>query len=567
MRNKYTFFLILIIIVGLSLRLFAVNWDSHFHFHPDERAIIVFTLPLQFPASLQQFFSQTSPWNPHFFAYGSFPLYLLKLTTSLLSYIDMQFTRYDYVTLIGRMLSALFDTGTIIVLYLIGKKLFQKNIGLVAAFFYAISVLPIQLSHFYAVDTIVTFFTTLLLYKLLIYYEHPRKKTAVSIGVILGFALATKISAIVLLVSVAAAISMDFLLIFIHKPHKIKHWLPHIPIFLKRLLIDGMLIIFSAVITFTILEPYAFIDFSEFFRQSLQQAEMTKNAFTFPYTLQYVGKISYLYEIQNSLLWGLGPILGIIAWTGCIFFFINLLKRKGQQPQHLIIGTFFIVYFGIIGSFAIGFMRYMLPLYPFLCLFASWLTYNTFLMLYKKSSLGAKGALGLFFILVSIWPVAFLSIYMHTSTRINASNWIIKNIPSGKTLAIEHWDDALPLAQQQRYHFETLELYNPDTFEKWQTIRGQLQKTDYIILASNRLYIPLQKLTDCDKLPPMYCYNQTANYYQKLFNGNLGFTKVAQFTANPSIPFINMPINDQSADESFTVYDHPKIIIFKKNSL
>ncbi|HRN71473.1 MAG TPA: hypothetical protein PLS49_09955, partial [Candidatus Woesebacteria bacterium] len=93
----------------------------------------------------------------------------------------------------------------------------------------------------------------------------------------------------------------------------------------------------------------------------------------------------------------------------------------------------------------------------------------------------------------------------------------------------------------------------------------KLQRTDYIIIASNRLYTPLQRLKDC-KGNTDRCYPKTAEYYQKLFNEKLGFTKVAEFTSYPRIPLgpWTFEIIDDTADESFTVYDHPKIMIFRK---
>ena len=36
------------------------------------------------------------------------------------------------------------------------------------------------------------------------------------------------------------------------------------------------------------------------------------------------------------------------------------------------------------------------------------------------------------------------------------------------------------------------------------------------------------------------------------------------YTSWTSRYFLNIAIDDQSADESFTVYDHPKVMIFKK---
>jgi hypothetical protein len=162
------------------------------------------------------------------------------------------------------------------------------------------------------------------------------------------------------------------------------------------------------------------------------------------------------------------------------------------------------------------------------------------------------------------WPFSFEHIYTQNNTRYTATQWINQHIAAGQTIAIEHWDDGLPLAGQEKYLIQTLALYDPDTPEKWSTVKNQLEQTDYIVIASNRLYTPLQKLTKCVKLPAGRCYPQTTAYYQRLFAGQLGFQKVAEFTDYPTVPLLNLPIDDQSADESFTVYDHPKVMIFKK---
>jgi hypothetical protein len=179
-----------------------------------------------------------------------------------------------------------------------------------------------------------------------------------------------------------------------------------------------------------------------------------------------------------------------------------------------------------------------------------------------------------------IWPLSFTHIYSQPNTRVLASNYINQTIPSGKALAVEHWDDGLPLATQSHYSMETLALYDQDTPGKWEKIVEQLQHTDYIIIASNRLYVPIQKLADCNKYPQPHCYPIGNIYYKNLFNGKpilqntpfsnlpgvnqLIFRQVAQFSISPQIPILNIPIDDQKADESFTVYDHPKIEIFKK---
>ena len=54
-----------------------------------------------------------------------------------------------------------------------------------------------------------------------------------------------------------------------------------------------------------------------------------------------------------------------------------------------------------------------------------------------------------------------------------------------------------------------------------------------------------------------------SDFYKNLFGGKLNFEKVAEITSYPTIPIFNIPIPDQSSEEAFTVYDHPKLYIFK----
>lgn len=565
MKNKYLILLFAILLFGFTLRTFNIDWDKGYHLHPDERAIVLYTLPLQFPPSLFELFSIESTWNPHFFAYGSFPLYLLKIISSYTTFIDPQFAEYSKIQIIGRIISALFDTGTIFLVFLIGRQLFSKKIGVIAALFYTLSVLPIQLSHFFTVDTILTFFILATLLALLRFYENPTIKKAISIGILFAFALATKISASVLIVSVGIALFTDILLIITNNTKKIL-WINIAPQFAKHIFLYITIICLSTIGTYVILQPYTIIDFEEFLKQTLAQQQMTKDAFTFPYTLQYVGKISYVYELQQIFLFGLGPIIATLAFIGSIIFtyisFKNIHDKK--NGKELIITVFFWSYFLIVGSFAIGFMRYMLPVYPLLCIFAAIATKTIFHFTTNKFPL-VKFPIVLFFsVLLLLWPMSFMEIYKNPPTRHTATEWILQNIPPNKTIAIEHWDDSLPLTNQELYKMEVLELYNADTPEKWDTIQNQLNASDYIILASNRLYIPLSKLSNCSQLPPGKCYKETEEYYKKLFSGELGYTKIAEFNSYPEIPLLKIPINDSFADESFTVYDHPEVIIFKK---
>ena len=125
----------------------------------------------------------------------------------------------------------------------------------------------------------------------------------------------------------------------------------------------------------------------------------------------------------------------------------------------------------------------------------------------------------------------------------------------------------MPLYDGGKYNYVEMSLYEqPDDENKWFILDQRLKQADYIIIASNRLYVPLQRLADCRKYKS--CYPKTAEYYRRLFDGELDFKKIAEFAVYPGFQISNFKfqISDQKADESFTVYDHPKVMIFKKQS-
>jgi YYY domain-containing protein len=104
------------------------------------------------------------------------------------------------------------------------------------------------------------------------------------------------------------------------------------------------------------------------------------------------------------------------------------------------------------------------------------------------------------------------------------------------------------------YRQPLLPMYEEDTRRKFETIRDTLRDCDYLVLASNRLWRTIPRLSER--------YPMSTRYYQALFDGELGFEPVYTLTVSPRLgPLV---IDDQAADESFTVYDHPRPIIFKK---
>ena len=147
--------------LALALRLVGLDWDQGHHLHPDERFLSIVLTQIRPPTDLALYFDPArSPYNPFnqridFFVYGTFPLFLVDGLSSLLG-----LQGYDQAYLVGRALSAIADTGTVLLVYLLGRRLLGAWPGLLAALLMALSVHAIQLSHFFTVDTFATFFST-----------------------------------------------------------------------------------------------------------------------------------------------------------------------------------------------------------------------------------------------------------------------------------------------------------------------------------------------------------------------------------------------------------------------
>ncbi len=555
----------LILAFGLILRLYGINWDSGFHLHPDERMLMIVATRIKFFSNL----------DPDFFNYGSLPIYILKATGDLIDFLfGTKLSNYDGLLYIGRSLSVAADLLTILLIYKIAALLFSKifkkqakTAGLLASFLYTTTFFPIQNSHFFIVDNFLNLFSTLLFYLLLklLFKKKISWKDTIPIAAVSAAILATKISGILFVFTAALTIIYKSLKTTPKKQKKL-------PTTNYQLLATNLLTFNFALLTFNFLfMPYAFLRWRRFLSDILLQMKMNSDPYIFPYTLQYVDTTPYLYYLKNIFFWGAGPVLFTLTLAGLILILKNLKSLK-KHPEIILFLFYYGLYFLILGKSAVKFMRYMLPLYPALSLLAA----------YALKTISKKLPATSYQLLVTLiigfhifYLLPFLSIYSKPNTRIQATEWILKNVPAGSTLAVEHWDDRLPLYGGENYRFVELQLYNqPDNIYKWKVLQTQLMQADYIIIASNRLYSPIQKLADCKKYK--VCYPITSKYYKDLFQleriitdyGILKFKKVAEFTSYPTlkVPFTNFKIvlNDQKADESFTVYDHPRVMIFKK---
>ncbi|HEU5103528.1 MAG TPA: DUF2298 domain-containing protein, partial [Roseiflexaceae bacterium] len=563
--------LALVLLIAALFRFNGLSWDSDQKLHPDERFLISVTDDLRWPDTFETYFDpQTSTLSPYalpdmgLFVYGTLPVYLVKSTAILLD-VDTE----DAITLIGRSLSALFDLGTILFLFLIGRQLYGSKVGLLAAILLSLSVLDIQLAHFYAVDTFACFFVVATIYVILRASSSGRWSTYALAGLLFGLGLASKLSAAILAVPIGLGLAID-LARRLRDGNDARRAFGHT-------LARALTVFAIAALVFRVVQPIAFAG-PGFWNWSLnsrwladidEQRLIIAGEEDMPWLQQWAGR-SASFALYNIVIWGLGVPLGLAALAGLGLAIYDLIWRR--RLEHLLPAAFVAVMFAYHASAFAKFMRYFLPIYPFLALMAAWLLvrildfrFRIFERLPTIHNPKSKIAWLPLLLVVSatlLYALAFSAIYSQPHTRVAASRWMFANIAPGATLANEAWDDWLPLdvdgkvAFGKRGLFKDVELpnYDDDTPDKLDQLVDYLTQADYVVLSSNRLYDSIPRL-------PLR-YPMTSRYYALLLAGELGFERVAQFVSYPTLFGIQIP--DQAAEESFTVYDHPRVQIFKK---
>lgn len=172
----------------------------------------------------------------------------------------------------------------------------------------------------------------------------------------------------------------------------------------------------------------------------------------------------------------------------------------------------------------------------------------------------------------------FLVIYSVPHSRVQASDWINQNISPNSIISAELWDDALPLGSN-KYKIETLEITGPDTSDKWDKINYQLESIDYTVLSSNRSWASVSAVPNL--LPKTYTYYRNIFLEKPLLEINsypgfrlpikncyyFGPTNMPNnnswFSVDSDCNYPGIYLRDDLAEEAFTVYDHPKVLIYK----
>jgi len=542
--------LLSILTLSAFIRFGGLSWCLPYIPHPDEWNMASAITRLDWKEKL----------NPHFFAYGQFPLYLAyfsSLIYNLIPWIKIQRIDIPEAIFFLRFWSSLAGIGTVYLVYLISQELnFSRNQKwpLLAALLAAFTPGLIQISHFGTTEAFLSLFLLFLIYLSFKIQKTLQPKYFFLSGIVLGLSLGTKISALTFAVPIIIPLIACLKKILIKDKEKLSK--------LLGLSVKFILLLLVATLTTAISSPHLILSFSQTKSTLFYETRVATGQVLVFYTRQFLKTTPILFQAEKTFPFALGWPIFILGTGGIVLSLIEIVKNFKNRSKNF---TFYILHFTFWSYFfSQAFLfckwtRFAAPLFPF---FAVWST----IFLSKASSLLKDRKLIrislVLIVICSVLPgIIFSSVYFSPDIRFTASEWIFKNIPEKSKIIYDTGNVIdLPLvppslkgkADLPVYSTVSFDFYNLDeNKELFPKLLNYLESSDYIIVPSRRIF------GNHLRLPEQF--PKTTKYYSLLFSGKLGFTQIKEFA-----PFTSQVFGDENAEETFSVFDHPTIRIFQK---
>jgi hypothetical protein len=307
---------------------------------------------------------------------------------------------------IARAASAVLGAAAVGFLAWAGTRLIDRRAGLIAGALLAVAFLPVHYSHLALNDVPALAPLCLALVGVAGVYRTNRLRDYALAGAALGVACATKYTAGIVLLPLLAAAAVS--------AGPGGAWTR-----VRGLALAGVL----AVAGFAAANPYALIDWDTFRAGLEQQSEASSDGGGKLGLTQDSGLLYYL----TTTTWGLGWLPALAALGGAI----GMAFRDRRLFAILVPGV--LVFLWFMGGQDRFFARWLLPLYPFLCLLAAWAVVQ---VAGRRRWVAVAGAAllcaqGLVFSLHNDVVLA------REDTRQLARDWMVQNIPPDTKVVVE----------------------------------------------------------------------------------------------------------------------------------
>ncbi len=372
---------------------------------------------------------KTGDFNPHFFDYPSFYIYV-QVAVGVVRFLAgavrgrwaslAQFAAAD-AYLWGRAVTALAGTATVWVLYLAGRR-WGARTALLGAALLAVMPLHVRESHYVLTDVPVTLFVTFAFLLSLRAHERPNARAFAIAGASAGLAAATKYNGAIAFVMPLIACGMT-------------------PVVRPSRIVASLAAIGAFLAAFLIAAPYTLLDLPGFLNGFASLAA----AYRAPWHGATPIFLIYLKHLRNAWHW---PATLLVA-GGLALGATRAIKGPGRVKWTLAIG-FPLVYFWFISQQSLVYGRYLLPILPLLSLLAAGAVVSGVSQLRRyRIPRSVRNALIVALVLLAIVPPAYSSIAFdamiaRTWTTKQAYDWVLAHVPPGSRITIETEELMLP---------------------------------------------------------------------------------------------------------------------------
>lgn len=541
MKKSVFFFWLFILVLLCLTRFIGLDWGSPYFFHPDERNIASSISQLSFPSQL----------NPHFFAYGSLPIYLIFILGLLFNTISSCYesltscqattVSFDQAILLGRFISALLSCLSVLLMYRISTLLWSKTSADVVLFLGIFCTGFIQFSHFGTFEMWTVFFSLLLCLFCIQYVTQPKTRGAFLISLITGLLVSIKIS---------NAIFIPLSFVFLTFPDLKTFYKQKTFSNAAKLVLTTILFIGTIILTYLVTNPFALIANTEFLGSIIYEKNVAAGIISVFYTQEFFMTIPVLYQLLHVFPFLINPVLTVLIPLVFIALFSSLRKHKRQTV--VIVFLFFLTGFLSQAILFTKWTRYVVTSIPFLfLLFPSiWET-----LLYKR-----RTARLLLLILILSTSIIFstsytLLVFGMNDTREEAAAFAKKHIPQNSQIISEVYDlGIVPF----NANFPNIKLINTYDVERDLLLLNEAQaainNAEYIIIPSQR--VSKTRLADPTRYPKghaIYSSFQSAPY-QKIF----------ETPCNMLCQIVYLGDQKYRFEQTAHVFDRPTVIIYKK---
>jgi hypothetical protein len=430
--------LALVLAVALGLRLWGIREGLPYIYNIDEAGHFV-------PKAVAMF---SDGLNPRYFVNPPALTYALHVVFAVW-YGGGEGVKHEYglhpgeVFLLARVTVALLGTGAVWLLYLLGARLFNRRTGLLAAAIEAVAFLPVSYGHLALNDVVTLLPLTLSLFGSAGVMRYGRKRDYALAGIGLGLACASKYTAGIAIVPLAAAVAAHYLdsidPVLGHPvsadPASARPVPSHtVPTHSARRVVVGVVLAGACALgSFLIANPYALLDFKLFYSELVHQSNLSDEAQGKLGAPKEIGILYYLW----SFSWGLGWVPAFAALGGAIAIW-----RRHARVGWLLVpaAVLFLAFMGLQDRY---FGRWLMPIFPIACLLAA------FFALDLLGAIRRVRAGRVALVCVSIVAVVLLLgqgilysvhndlVLSRADTRNVTRAWMVAHVPRGTPIVVE----------------------------------------------------------------------------------------------------------------------------------